>query len=181
MPILTSLLGSLFFSIVSFLAKFLTKKIAILAAVILAYCGIGVFALNDIVFDMWALLIFGMVGLTLKTLGFPLAPMILGVVLGHIAELNLNRALSTSDDLLLFITRPCPVHPLRRTGCSGATASNAPRPARGSSNTFPPTVPHSHVPGAVRATADRTLSTTSSRFALSGDPSGMPGTCAAVW
>ena len=36
MPILASLLGSLFFSIVSFLARFLTKKIAILTAVVLA-------------------------------------------------------------------------------------------------------------------------------------------------
>ncbi len=77
-----------------------------LAAVILAYCGIGIFALNNIVFDMWTLFLFGMLGLAMKTLGFPLAPMILGVVLGHIAELNLNRALSTSDDLTLFLTRP---------------------------------------------------------------------------
>jgi putative tricarboxylic transport membrane protein len=77
-----------------------------LTAVILAYCGIGIFALNNIVDDIWTLLVFGVIGLVLKTLGFPLAPMILGVVLGHIAELNLNRALSSSDDLMLFITRP---------------------------------------------------------------------------
>ena len=55
---------------------------------------------------MWTLLIFGVIGLVMKVMGFPLAPMILGVVLGHIAELNLNRALSTSDDLTLFLTRP---------------------------------------------------------------------------
>jgi putative tricarboxylic transport membrane protein len=78
----------------------------VLTGIILAYCGIGIFALNNIVFDMWTLLIFGIVGLVMKVLGFPLAPMILGVVLGHIAELNLNRALSTSDDLMLFVTRP---------------------------------------------------------------------------
>jgi putative tricarboxylic transport membrane protein len=81
-------------------------RMYILAGVILAYCGMGIFALNNIVFDLWTLLIFGMLGLTMKILGFPLAPMILGVVLGHIAELNLNRALSTSDDLTLFLTRP---------------------------------------------------------------------------
>jgi len=81
-------------------------RMYILTGVILAYCGIGIFALNNIIFDMWTLLIFGVIGLIMKTLGFPLAPMILGVVLGHIAELNLNRALSTSDDLTLFLTRP---------------------------------------------------------------------------
>ena len=81
-------------------------RMYILTGIILAYCGIGIFALNNIVFDLWTLLIFGVLGLAMKTLGFPLAPMILGVVLGHIAELNLNRALSISDDLTLFLTRP---------------------------------------------------------------------------
>ena len=81
-------------------------RMYVLTGVILAYCGIGIFALNNIVFDLWTLLIFGVLGLIMKTMGFPLAPMILGVVLGHIAELNLNRALSTSDDLTLFLTRP---------------------------------------------------------------------------
>jgi putative tricarboxylic transport membrane protein len=81
-------------------------RMYVLASVILAYCAIGIFALNNITFDLWTLLIFGIVGYTMKTLGFPLAPMILGVVLGHIAELNLNRALSISDNLMLFLTRP---------------------------------------------------------------------------
>ena len=81
-------------------------RMYVLTGVILAYCGIGIFALNNIVFDMWTLLIFGVLGLAMKVLGFPLAPMILGVVLGHIAELNLNRSLSTNDDLTLFFTRP---------------------------------------------------------------------------
>lgn len=77
-----------------------------LAAVILAYCAIGIFSLHNVTFDLWTLFIFGIVGLVMKNLGFPLAPMILGVVLGKIAELNLLRALSTSDDLMLFLTRP---------------------------------------------------------------------------
>jgi len=81
-------------------------RMYVLTAVILAYCGIGIFALNNIIFDMWTLLIFGVLGLAMKVTGFPLAPMILGVVLGQIAELNLNRALSISDDLSLFVTRP---------------------------------------------------------------------------
>jgi putative tricarboxylic transport membrane protein len=81
-----------------------------LAAVILAYCAIGVFALNNIADDIWTLFIFGLIGYGMKLLGFPLAPMILGVVLGHVAELNLSRAISlsgTTDQFLLdMVQRP---------------------------------------------------------------------------
>ncbi len=77
-----------------------------LAAVILAYCAIGVFALNNVTFDLWTLFWFGILGYGMRLLGFPLAPMILGVVLGNIAELNLSRALAISDDPTLFLTRP---------------------------------------------------------------------------
>ncbi len=78
----------------------------ILASVILAYCAIGVFALHNVGFDLWTLFIFGIIGYLMRNLGFPLAPMILGVVLGDIAELNLNRAWSISDNVALFFTRP---------------------------------------------------------------------------
>lgn len=77
-----------------------------LAGVILVYCAIGVFALHNVTFDIWTLFWFGMLGYVMRQLGFPLAPMILGVVLGSIAEVNLSRALAISDDLGLFITRP---------------------------------------------------------------------------
>ena len=78
----------------------------VLASVILAYCAIGVFALHNIVFDIWVMFFFGVIGYFMKKLGFPLAPMILGVVLGKLAELNLARATGISDDMLLFISRP---------------------------------------------------------------------------
>ncbi|HSR71698.1 MAG TPA: tripartite tricarboxylate transporter permease, partial [Kiloniellales bacterium] len=77
-----------------------------LAAVILIYTAIGVFALHNVVFDIWTLFIFGIIGYVMRVLGFPLAPMILGVVLGNIAELNLNRAIALSGDPTLFVTRP---------------------------------------------------------------------------
>ncbi len=81
-------------------------QLYVLAAIILAYCGIGVFALNNIVNDMWTLLLFGVVGYVMRNLGFPLAPIILGVVLGPIAEKWLARALAISTDMSLFITQP---------------------------------------------------------------------------
>ena len=77
-----------------------------LAIVILAYCAIGIFALNNITFDLWVLFWFGLIGYAMRRFGFPLAPMILGVVLGPNAEVNLIRAIATDDNLLLFVTRP---------------------------------------------------------------------------
>lgn len=78
----------------------------LLAGIILAYCGIGVFALNNIVNDMWTLLLFGMIGYALRSLGFPLAPIVLGVVLGPVAERWLARAMALSTDPSNFIAHP---------------------------------------------------------------------------
>ena len=78
----------------------------ILAAVILAFSSIGVFALNNVTFDLWTLFWFGLLGFAMRQTGFPLAPMILGVVLGNIAEINLARALAIDTNLLPFFTRP---------------------------------------------------------------------------
>ncbi len=86
--------------------KIVRLPMYVLTAVILAYTAIGVFALNNVTFDIWSMFVFGIIGYTMRLLGFPLAPMILGVVLGHIAELNLSRAISLSDDPTLFVTRP---------------------------------------------------------------------------
>ncbi len=78
----------------------------VLASTILFFCAIGVFALNNIVFDIWVLFGFGLLGYVMKKFGFPLAPMIIGVVLGTIAELNLNRAYMSDPDPWVFFTRP---------------------------------------------------------------------------
>jgi putative tricarboxylic transport membrane protein len=81
-------------------------KMYILASIILFYTAVGVFALNNIEFDMWTLFLFGVFGFLLKALGFPIVPVILGVVLGSIAEKNLSQAFAITTDLAPFITRP---------------------------------------------------------------------------
>lgn len=77
-----------------------------LAAVVIFYCAVGVFTLNNVVWDVWVLLGFGVLGYLMFAFKFPIAPIILGVVLGDIAETNLVRALATDDNILLFVTRP---------------------------------------------------------------------------
>ena len=81
-------------------------RMYMLAAVILAMATIGVFSLNNSADDLWTLFWFGLLGFAMRQFGFPLAPMILGVVLGNVAELNLSRALAIDTDITLFVTRP---------------------------------------------------------------------------
>nr|WP_309098307.1 tripartite tricarboxylate transporter permease [Fredinandcohnia onubensis] len=77
-----------------------------LLPVVLILCALGSFAVNNRVFDIWVLLIFGVVGYFLKKFDFTLAAFVLGVILGPMTEVNLRRAISTDADLTLFFTRP---------------------------------------------------------------------------
>ena len=78
----------------------------ILVPSILVCCAVGSFSIHNRFFDIWVLFLFGLLGYLMKKFGFPLTPMILGVILGPLAETNLRRALQTSSDYSLFFTRP---------------------------------------------------------------------------
>lgn len=77
-----------------------------LAPIVLVLCVVGAYALNNTMQSVYVLLLFGFVGYGLVKLGFPLAPLILGLILGDQIELNLVRAIMTDSDPLLFLTRP---------------------------------------------------------------------------
>jgi putative tricarboxylic transport membrane protein len=79
---------------------------SLLFPVILVLCVIGAYALNNIMANVWTLFFFGVLGFLMVRYGFPLAPIILGVILGDQIEVNLVRAVMTSSDLTLFVTRP---------------------------------------------------------------------------
>lgn len=81
-------------------------KMYMLTAVILFYCAVGIFALNNIAYDMWTLFIFGVLGFVMRALGFPIVPIVLGVVLGQIAETRLSQVFARGDGLEVFLTRP---------------------------------------------------------------------------
>jgi putative tricarboxylic transport membrane protein len=81
-------------------------RLAVLAPVILVLCVMGAYALNNTMQSVYVLLIFGVVGYGLVKAGFPLAPLILGLILGDQIEINLIRAISTDSNLWLFLTRP---------------------------------------------------------------------------
>jgi putative tricarboxylic transport membrane protein len=81
-------------------------RLAVLAPVVLMLCVVGAYALNNTMAGIYVLLIFGVVGYLLVKAGFPLAPLILGLILGDQIELNLVRSIMSDPDPWLFVTRP---------------------------------------------------------------------------
>ncbi|MCI8650273.1 MAG: tripartite tricarboxylate transporter permease [Anaerotruncus sp.] len=82
----------------------------ILLPVIVVLCVIGTFGNNNRVFDVWTVLIFGLIGFAMKELGFSLSPMILGFILESTIETNLIRGLQLSkNNWMAFFTRPISV------------------------------------------------------------------------
>lgn len=70
-------------------------------------CVIGTFALSQRIFDIWIMVAFGLVGFVLRQMKYPMAPLVLGIILGDLLDKSLRRGLTLSDgDFLPFITRP---------------------------------------------------------------------------
>ena len=86
--------------------RVVTVPKAMLIPNVLVLCVIGAYALNNIMDDVVVLLIFGLVGYALVKFRFPLAPLILGLILGDQIEVNLVRALMSDANGWLFFTRP---------------------------------------------------------------------------
>ena len=79
----------------------------ILMPVILLFCVVGSFAINNTAFDIGVMLVAGVAAYILEENGFPIAPAILGVVLGGMLEENFVTSMIKSDgSLLAFFSRP---------------------------------------------------------------------------
>ncbi|QDT44499.1 Tripartite tricarboxylate transporter TctA family protein [Gimesia alba] len=92
---------------VGFLAKLVRFPRPFLLPIILTFCIAGAFALSNRMFDVWVMLGFGLLGLVLERNRIPLAPFVIGFVLGPIAEENLCAGLMSSHGSWLpIITRP---------------------------------------------------------------------------
>ena len=88
-------------------AKILDIPRKLLIALIIVFCVIGVYALNYNIFDVYMLLLFGFIGFLMRKLGFPPAPLILGLILGDIMERSLRQALQVSGgDWSVLYTKP---------------------------------------------------------------------------
>ncbi len=79
----------------------------ILMPAILMFCIVGSFAINNSVFDIGTMLLMGVVGYFMEVNGYPVAPIVLGLVLGPILEQNFMISMIKSEwDLTLFFIRP---------------------------------------------------------------------------
>lgn len=80
---------------------------ALLLPAVLLLSTLGTYSLQNSTFDLWVMLVFGVIGYVLRRARYPLAPLIIGMILGSVMESNLRRSLLISQDgLMIFAERP---------------------------------------------------------------------------
>ncbi|HEY7459969.1 MAG TPA: tripartite tricarboxylate transporter permease [Xanthobacteraceae bacterium] len=78
-----------------------------LMPIVFVLCVIGPYAITQRLFDVYVMVFFGLLGFALREMKYPMAPLVLGIILGDILDKNLRRALVLADgDLTPFFTRP---------------------------------------------------------------------------
>jgi putative tricarboxylic transport membrane protein len=92
---------------VPFWASILRIPFSVIAPVIIVICAIGAYTVHSSMFDVWLMLVFGVVGYLFKKLKYPLAPMVLALVLGDMAEASFRQAMLLSQgSLSIFWSNP---------------------------------------------------------------------------
>jgi putative tricarboxylic transport membrane protein len=92
---------------VPFFAAILRVPFAIMSPFIVALCAIGAYAVHSNLSDVFYIIPFGVIGYLFKKLDYPLAPMVLALVLGDMAESAFRQSLIMSQGtLLIFFRRP---------------------------------------------------------------------------
>ena len=92
---------------VPFWASILRIPFSVIAPVIIVICAIGAYTVHSSMFDVWLMLVFGVVGYLFKKLKYPLAPMVLALVLGDMAESSFRQAMLLSQgSLSIFWANP---------------------------------------------------------------------------
>src|SRR6186713_3175151 len=84
-------------STVPFFASILRIPFSIIAPVIVVICAIGAYTVHSAMLDIWLMLVFGVIGYLFKKLDYPLAPLVLALVLGDKAEDSFRQAMLLSQ------------------------------------------------------------------------------------
>ena len=88
-------------------AAILRIPFSIIAPVIIVICAIGAYTVHNAMLDIWFMLLFGVIGYVFKKLDYPLAPLVLALVLGDMAESSFRQAMLLSDgSLTIFWSNP---------------------------------------------------------------------------
>jgi putative tricarboxylic transport membrane protein len=93
--------------VAQFFSTLMRTPPAVLAAFIVVLSVVGAYGVRNNVFDVYVCLVFGVIGWVMKRTGFPTAPLVLGVILGPLAERYFMTTLANFDqDWTVFFTRP---------------------------------------------------------------------------
>lgn len=93
-------------SFVRVIARIVIVPKYLLCPVIMVFCLVGSYIYNNSLFDVWVMFVFGIIGYVFRKIDMPLPPIVIGIVLSDLAELNFRTAYMTSSNLMLFFTRP---------------------------------------------------------------------------
>ena len=94
-------------SMVRYVVKILQVPRTKLMPVIFTLCVVGSFAIQSRIFDVRVMVFFGILGFLMKEMEYPVAPMILGLILGTMLDTNFRRALVIAEgEIMPFISRP---------------------------------------------------------------------------
>jgi putative tricarboxylic transport membrane protein len=92
---------------VPWFAAILRIPFSIIAPVILVICAVGAYTVHSSMFDVWLMMGFGVMGYVFKKLDYPLAPLVLALVLGDMAENAFRQSLlGSSGSMLVFVSNP---------------------------------------------------------------------------
>jgi putative tricarboxylic transport membrane protein len=88
-------------------AAILRVPFSIIAPIIIVICAIGAYTVHNAMMDIWLMLLFGVIGYVFKKLDYPLAPLVLALVLGDRAEDSFRQAMLISQgDVRIFFSNP---------------------------------------------------------------------------
>lgn len=88
-------------------AALLRVPFTIIGPMIVVICFVGAYTVSNASFDLWLVLVFGLVGYVFNKLEYPLAPLVLAMVLGHKAENSFHQSMLLSDGSLgIFFSNP---------------------------------------------------------------------------
>jgi putative tricarboxylic transport membrane protein len=95
---------------VGYVSRLMYVPRTFLLPVIMVFCVVGTYALDNTMFDVWVMLAFGILGFMLERAKMPLGPFVIGFVLAPLAEAKLRSGLMmTAGSLEPMFTRPLPV------------------------------------------------------------------------
>jgi putative tricarboxylic transport membrane protein len=78
-------------------AAILRVPFSVIAPIIVVVCAIGAYTIHNSIFDVWMMVVFGVAGYAFKKLQYPLAPLVLAIVLGDAAEASFRQAMLISQ------------------------------------------------------------------------------------